>query len=77
MLDGTIFHFAEGQPETRGVEVIVYVNNIKAYYDDCVRRGLETDGEPEARDFGQTQFSIKDSNGDGICFTETTESNPN
>ena len=44
-LDGTIFHFAEGQPEPKGVQIIVYVKNIRAFYDECKRRGLETDGE--------------------------------
>lgn len=72
ILDGTIFHFAEGQPGTSGIEVIVYVKNIRAYYDELKRRGVEMNGELDAKDFGQTQFGIKDCNGYSICFTETT-----
>ena len=75
MLDGTIFHFAEGQPETSGLEIIVYVKNIRAYFDELLDRGVDPDSAPDDKDYGQTQFGIKDCNGYRICFTETTKVN--
>lgn len=72
MLDGTIFHFAEGELLPNGIEVIVYVKNIQAFYEECKHRGLELAAEPEAKDYGETQFGITDLNGYKICFTETT-----
>lgn len=75
MLDGTIFHFAEGEPQTSGVEVIVYVDGIKAYYDELQRRNVATEGDPDVKEYGQTQFGVTDCNGYRICFTETTDTN--
>ena len=74
MLDGTIFHFAEGESEPKGVHILVYVKGIAAYYEEIQRTKVDIESELESHDYGETQFSIKDLNGYTICFTETTSS---
>ncbi len=71
-LDGTILHFMTGEVVNKGFLILVYVINIHAFYDECVRRGAPVHGEPKAMDYGETQFTVTDCNGYDICFTETT-----
>ena len=72
MLDRTIFHFAEGQPETTGVEIIVYVEGISGILRRIAASRCFNRWQAKRRRLWQTQFGIADLNGYKICFTETT-----
>ncbi len=56
-----------------GASVWAYVKDVRALHADLVERGATPDHEPREEPWGETSFSLRDPDGNKICFTQPAE----
>ena len=47
-----------------------YVSDVRAFFNELKTRGVELEKEPEEMPWGEIELSIKDLDGNSICFTQ-------
>ncbi|MGH9482776.1 MAG: VOC family protein [Terriglobales bacterium] len=72
--DGIRLGIAPRDGDFGPISLYVFLNDVDAFYAECLSHGLHPNRPVEVADYGAKDFDLSDPDGNRICFGEPAES---